>query len=96
MNSIMKIAGFIYVYLCVYTNIIVVGEVFNLGYLTGSQRRSGNLEYARPGMIISLPYVTSTYSPNISENLWKPHTENFIRRIFDVNRFFPQFFIIRT
>lgn len=50
MNSIMKYAGFIYVYLCFYTNIIVDGEVFTLGYLTGSQRRSGNLEYARPGM----------------------------------------------
>lgn len=51
MNSIMKIARFIYVYLCVYANIIVVtGELFTLGYLTGSQRRSGNLEYSRPGM----------------------------------------------
>lgn len=45
----MKSAGFVYTYLCVYTNIIVVGEVFTLGYLTGSQRRSGNLEYAKPG-----------------------------------------------
>lgn len=49
MNSIMKIAAFIYVYLCVFTNIIVYGEVITLGYLTGSQRRIGNLEYARPG-----------------------------------------------
>lgn len=52
MNPIMKFAGFVYIYLCVYTNIIVVGEVFTLGYLTGSQRRLGNLEYAKPGTIL--------------------------------------------
>lgn len=45
----MKTAGFVCICYCVYTNIIVVGEVFTLGYLTGSQRRSGNFEYAKPG-----------------------------------------------
>ncbi|KAH8378938.1 hypothetical protein KR009_002164 [Drosophila setifemur] len=29
------------------------GEVFMLGYLTGSQRRPGNLDYHRPGLTIS-------------------------------------------
>ncbi|XP_015043803.2 speract receptor isoform X2 [Drosophila pseudoobscura] len=29
------------------------GEVFTLGYLTGSQRRPGNLDYHRPGLTIS-------------------------------------------
>ncbi|XP_055316774.1 guanylate cyclase 32E isoform X2 [Sitodiplosis mosellana] len=53
MNTIMKSAGFVYMYMCVYTNIMVVGELFTLGYLTGSQRRSGNLEYAKPGLMIS-------------------------------------------
>lgn len=28
-------------------------EVFTLGYLTGSQRRPGNLDYQRPGITIS-------------------------------------------
>jgi len=28
-------------------------EVFSLGYLTGSQRRPGNLDYQRPGITIS-------------------------------------------
>ncbi|GAB0098027.1 Guanylate cyclase [Sergentomyia squamirostris] len=28
-------------------------EIFTLGYLTGSQRRAGDLEYTRPGLIIS-------------------------------------------
>lgn len=31
----------------------VHGEVFTLGYLTGSQRRPGNLDYQRPGITIS-------------------------------------------
>lgn len=44
--------GLIFVYLCGYKSIIVIGEVFTLGYLTGSQRRSGNLEYAKPGKYI--------------------------------------------
>lgn len=29
------------------------GDVFTLGYLTGSQRRPGDQEYARPGLSIS-------------------------------------------
>lgn len=41
--------GFLYVYLCGYKTITVIGEIFTLGYLTGSQRRAGNLEYAKPG-----------------------------------------------
>lgn len=41
--------GFLFVYLCGYKSIIVIGEIFTLGYLTGSQRRAGNLEYAKPG-----------------------------------------------
>lgn len=28
-------------------------EIFTLGYLTGSQRRPGNLDYPRPGLTIS-------------------------------------------
>lgn len=31
----------------------VTGEIFTLGYLTGSQRRPGNLDYPRPGLTIS-------------------------------------------
>lgn len=58
----MKSAGFIYICMCVYTNIMVVGEVFTLGYLTGSQRRSGNLEYAKPGKRINIyPSILSLY-----------------------------------
>lgn len=59
MNLNMKSAGFVYIYFCVYTNIIVVGEVFTLGYLTGSQRRSGDFEYAKPGTCIELFYLHS-------------------------------------
>ncbi|KAJ6645523.1 Guanylate cyclase 32E [Pseudolycoriella hygida] len=32
---------------------VVIGEIFTLGYLTGSQRRSGNLDYHKPGLTIS-------------------------------------------
>lgn len=48
-NSNNYFIGFLFVYLCGYKSIIVIGEVFTLGYLTGSQRRAGNLEYAKPG-----------------------------------------------
>lgn len=44
--------GFLFIYLCGYKSVIVIGEVFTLGYLTGSQRRAGNLEYAKPGTVI--------------------------------------------
>lgn len=56
MNSNMKTAGFVYICFCFYTNMIVVGEVFTLGYLTGSQRRSGDLEYAKPGILTLTNY----------------------------------------
>lgn len=41
--------GIFFILLCGYRSIVVIGEVFTLGYLTGSQRRSGNLEYHKPG-----------------------------------------------
>ncbi|EDW72635.1 uncharacterized protein Dwil_GK17073 [Drosophila willistoni] len=39
--------------LCLQLNSPTHGEVFTLGYLTGSQRRPGNLDYQRPGITIS-------------------------------------------
>lgn len=45
--------GFLFVYLCGYRHVFVIGEVFTLGYLTGSQRRTGNLEYHKPGMFVN-------------------------------------------
>lgn len=66
MNSIMKSAGFVYIYMCVYTNIMVVGELFTLGYLTGSQRRSGNLEYAKPGKNFFLLFLLFVYWDYVS------------------------------
>lgn len=44
--------GLLFIYLCGYKSVIVIGEVFTLGYLTGSQRRAGNLEYQKPGILI--------------------------------------------
>lgn len=44
--------GLLFIYLCGYKSVIVIGEVFTLGYLTGSQRRAGNLEYQKPGMFM--------------------------------------------
>lgn len=32
----------------------VTGETFTLGYLTGSQRKFGDMEYERPGTFTSL------------------------------------------
>ena len=43
------VVGFSLIYFCALKNLFVIGEVFTLGYLTGSQRRAGNLEYAKPG-----------------------------------------------
>jgi hypothetical protein len=31
------------------SNDYVMGEIFTLGYLTGSQRKPGDMEYIRPG-----------------------------------------------
>ncbi|XP_043071229.1 guanylate cyclase 32E isoform X2 [Drosophila grimshawi] len=39
--------------LCLYLCAGCHAEVFKLGYLTGSQRRPGNLDYQRPGITIS-------------------------------------------
>lgn len=39
--------------LCLYQSAPCHAEVFTLGYLTGSQRRPGNLDYQRPGITIS-------------------------------------------
>lgn len=55
---------FLFIYLCGYRRIVVIGEVFTLGYLTGSQRRSGNLEYHKPGLhlfkiVFGYPYIIS-------------------------------------
>lgn len=43
-----------------YLKISVSGEIFTLGYLTGSQRTPGNLDYQRPGEYI----LTSKYNNN--------------------------------
>lgn len=32
---------------------LVLGETFTVGYLTGSQRRAGDMEYNRPGKYIN-------------------------------------------
>lgn len=32
---------------------LTTSEIFKIGYVTGSQRRSGDLEYSRPGRTIS-------------------------------------------
>lgn len=54
----MKSAGFVYIYFCFYTSVVIVaGEVFTIGYLTGSQRRTGDLEYAKPGTVIRLCFI---------------------------------------
>lgn len=46
--------NFLFIYLYGYQIIAINAEVFTLGYLTGSQRRSGNLEYAKPGKQLSV------------------------------------------
>lgn len=46
--------GLLFIYLCGYKSVIVIGEVFTLGYLTGSQRRAGNLEYQKPGTCVTI------------------------------------------
>lgn len=96
----MKSAGFVYIYMCVYTNIMVVGELFTLGYLTGSQRRSGNLEYAKPGKFLKiiftqtlsifslciLSHVALTHLHTYYRNFKRVHTipTNYINGIFQL------------
>lgn len=61
--------GLLFIYLCGYKSVIVIGEVFTLGYLTGSQRRAGNLEYQKPGLLnlwMIFDYVTKFDSIRIS------------------------------
>lgn len=68
MKSNMKSAGFVYVYFCFYASVIVAGEVFTLGYLTGSQRRTGDLEYAKPGtVIVYVSYFIESQVDNFGE-----------------------------
>lgn len=68
--------GFLFVYLCGYKSIIVMGEIFTLGYLTGSQRRAGNLEYAKPGWWdFSIGYFVATPLFSISGILAKATAE---------------------
>lgn len=45
--------GLLFLLLCLCQCSTCYGEVFTLGYLTGSQRRPGNLDYQRPGITIS-------------------------------------------
>lgn len=45
--------GLLFLLLCLYQSASCHAEVFTLGYLTGSQRRPGNLDYQRPGITIS-------------------------------------------
>jgi len=45
--------GLLLLLLCLYQSAPCHAEVFTLGYLTGSQRRPGNLDYQRPGITIS-------------------------------------------
>lgn len=51
MNSMFKktFAKYIIVLLICFKSKVAIGEIFTLGYLTGSQRRSGNLDYHKPG-----------------------------------------------
>ncbi|XP_037032480.1 guanylate cyclase 32E isoform X2 [Bradysia coprophila] len=55
MNSMFKktFAKYIIVLLICFKSKAAIGEIFTLGYLTGSQRRSGNLDYHKPGLTIS-------------------------------------------
>ncbi|KRG06744.1 uncharacterized protein Dmoj_GI13925, isoform B [Drosophila mojavensis] len=50
---LLRYSGLLFLLLCVYQCPGCYGEVFTLGYLTGSQRRPGNLDYQRPGITIS-------------------------------------------
>ncbi|KAL7734949.1 hypothetical protein ACLKA6_011215 [Drosophila palustris] len=45
--------GLLLFLICIYQLTSCHAEVFTLGYLTGSQRRPGNLDYQRPGITIS-------------------------------------------
>ncbi len=58
MNSMFKktFAKYIIVLLVCFKSKAVIGEIFTLGYLTGSQRRSGNLDYNKPGNHILIFY----------------------------------------
>lgn len=56
----------------------VVGDVFLLGYLTGSQRRSGDEEYPRPGLSISGAITLAIEEVNTHHPLRYNHTLDFL------------------
>lgn len=50
-NTVEKVnsVGFLFVLVSIMDICVVFGDSFTLGYLTGSQRRAGNVEYSMPG-----------------------------------------------
>lgn len=53
-------------------------EVFTLGYLTGSQRRPGNLDYHRPGLTISGAISLAVEQVNMGALRDRGHTLEFV------------------
>ncbi|KAH8236103.1 hypothetical protein KR032_002606 [Drosophila birchii] len=56
----------------------VHGEVFTLGYLTGSQRRPGNLDYQRPGITISGAISLAVEQVNAGQLRDRGHSLQFV------------------
>ncbi|KOB66677.1 putative guanylyl cyclase receptor, partial [Operophtera brumata] len=59
-----RFAGFLSWCFLIGTITITYGEVFTLGYLTGSQRRPGDYSYQRPGRVLS--GVAALWAANVS------------------------------